>query len=106
MNLTLFLTTTRPGKDPPSPILPCVEMISASIGRAGATPSSSSSAVQTFPVSLYLMLQDAEAKNFTHVVSWVSDGQAFKIFDQEAFINTIAPNYFRLQKYKSFLRNL
>jgi hypothetical protein len=59
-----------------------------------------------FPGSLFDMLEDAEVKGFSDVVSWFAEGDGFKIHQQEAFIATIAPKYFKFSQYKSFLRQL
>lgn len=59
-----------------------------------------------FPFKLHLMLDDAEAKNYSHIVSWVRDGKAFKVHDSDAFVSTVLPNFFEHSKYESFRRQL
>eukprot|EP00536_Pseudo-nitzschia_multiseries_P009634 jgi/Psemu1/201190/e_gw1.274.4.1 len=51
------------------------------------------------------MLDDAQKKGHSHVVSWCTDGTSFKIHDPTAMV-PILKNYFRQTKYKSLLRQL
>jgi hypothetical protein len=52
------------------------------------------------------MLYDAEENDFSHIVSWNSDGTSFKVHDQMVFVDEIMPTYFNQTKYKSFQRQL
>jgi hypothetical protein len=58
-----------------------------------------------FPVKLHDMLHDAEKKGFHDVVSWMPDGNGFRIHDPEA-LTDILRVCFKQTKYKSFLRQL
>eukprot|EP00536_Pseudo-nitzschia_multiseries_P003290 jgi/Psemu1/185480/e_gw1.49.28.1 len=60
---------------------------------------------QHFPTNLHILLDEAEKGNYCHIVSWYSQGRAFKIHDQEALVPLLA-KYFRQTKFKSFLRQL
>lgn len=60
----------------------------------------------SFPFKLHLMLDSAERENYSHIVSWVNDGTAFKVHDTKAFVDTVMPNYFDQSKYESFRRQL
>jgi len=51
------------------------------------------------------MLDDAQRKGHSHVVSWCTDGTSFKIHDPGAMV-PILKNYFRQTKFKSLLRQL
>lgn len=60
----------------------------------------------SFPFKLHLMLDSAERENYSHIVSWVHDGTAFKVHDAKAFVDKVMPNYFDQSKYESFRRQL
>ena len=59
-----------------------------------------------FPLKLYRMLTDLEANGNEHIASFTPSGKAFRIHDRRAFLTEIAPQYFRIQKYNSFKRQL
>ena len=60
-----------------------------------------------FPFKLYRLLEDAEEQNFDDIVSWVHEGAAFKVFDSNAFVSRIMPNYFNHSShYDSFRRQV
>eukprot|EP00534_Pseudo-nitzschia_fraudulenta_P001862 CAMPEP_0201129996 /NCGR_PEP_ID=MMETSP0850-20130426/38526_1 /ASSEMBLY_ACC=CAM_ASM_000622 /TAXON_ID=183588 /ORGANISM="Pseudo-nitzschia fraudulenta, Strain WWA7" /LENGTH=492 /DNA_ID=CAMNT_0047399621 /DNA_START=222 /DNA_END=1700 /DNA_ORIENTATION=+ len=61
---------------------------------------------QPFPVKVYEMLEHAEAKQFSHIVSWNENGSGFMVHDKDHFTKEIVPHYFNLTKYKSFQRQL
>ena len=61
---------------------------------------------QPFPVKVYEMLENAESKEFSHIVSWNADGTGFMVHDKEYFTKEIVPHYFNLTKYKSFQRQV
>jgi hypothetical protein len=52
------------------------------------------------------MLYDAEENDFSHIVSWDSEGTSFKVHDPVVFVDEIMPTYFNQTKYKSFQRQL
>jgi hypothetical protein len=60
---------------------------------------------QHFPTNLHVLLDEAEKGNHSHIVSWCSQGHAFKIHDNDALVPLLA-KYFRQTKFKSFLRQL
>lgn len=65
------------------------------------------SALETpFPLKVYAMLEDAEAKGFEAIVSWQPQGKSFKIHCPEIFESSIMPKYFAQGKFKSFQRQL
>ena len=86
------------------------------------TTSASSRTTKPFPITLHEMLDAAEHEGFAHLLCWSSDGQSFRIHhqhtgaaaeatDSEAGRATeellvILGKYFRLTKYKSFLRQI
>lgn len=47
-----------------------------------------------FPRKLMKLLDDVEAKNDQHIVSWLQGGRAFKIHDRQTFMNDLVPIYF------------
>jgi hypothetical protein len=60
-----------------------------------------------FPLVLHTMLEDAEAKGFEPIVSWLPNSNMFKIHNSAKFTRDILKDYFPNQKfYKSFLRQL
>lgn len=63
-----------------------------------------------FPIKLYTMLELADARGSAWssgaVVAWLPHGRAFRILDEEMFVDAIAPLFFRLTKIRSFHRQL
>ena len=60
----------------------------------------------TFPWQLHLLLNDAEIKGFSHVVSWLEGGAMFKVHKPKEFADHVMPCYFNQTRYKSFQRQL
>ena len=58
-----------------------------------------------FPTRLHNLLDFAERAGDDHIISWCSEGQAFKIHDEEALVPLLAM-YFRTSTFKFFLRLL
>lgn len=58
-----------------------------------------------FPTKLHELLDDAESKGHSNVISWCPDGKSFRIHDPRAMLPVLA-HYFRQTKYKSLLRQL
>ena len=69
------------------------------------SPSRSGSTL-LFPWKLHKMLSKCLALNEDKIVSWVSDGTAFKVHNVPVFVSEILPLYFKQTKYKSFQRQL
>jgi hypothetical protein len=62
---------------------------------------------EAFPFRLYDMLEDAERKGFDHIVAWLPNGDGFRVYRFDDFVNEILPLYFNQQtRYKSFQRQL
>ncbi len=59
-----------------------------------------------FPFKLHQLLEEAEGCGADHVISWLPSGEAFKIHDPEAFLNSVMTKYFKMTKIKSFTRQL
>lgn len=60
-----------------------------------------------FAWKLYEMLENVHKNGVdTDIVSWVDDGNAFKVHDLKKFVDAIVPTYFKQSKYKSFQRQL
>jgi hypothetical protein len=60
-----------------------------------------------FAWKLYEMLETVHRNKIDlGVVSWVDNGNAFKVHDLDKFVNDIVPTYFKQTKYKSFQRQL
>jgi hypothetical protein len=61
---------------------------------------------ESFPGKLYRLLAEVERKGNTHIVSFTPDEKAFMIHDRDAFMNDVAPKYFRQSRFTSFVRQL
>jgi hypothetical protein len=61
---------------------------------------------ESFPGKLYRMLAEVESQGNTHIISFTPDGKAFRIHDQDAFLEEVAPKYFRQSLFNSFVRQL
>ena len=118
-------TTTAANEDKEETIeTPTMTTTTATLPSTTTTTSSSSSrTTKPFPITLHEMLDAAEQEGFAHLLCWSSDGQSFRIHhphtgaaaeaaaDSEAGRATeellvILGKYFRLTKYKSFLRQI
>mmetsp|Transcript_114637 Transcript_114637/g.171455 ORF Transcript_114637/g.171455 Transcript_114637/m.171455 type:complete len:431 (+) Transcript_114637:59-1351(+) len=60
----------------------------------------------TFPVKLHRLLCEAEKGNNSDVISWLPDGEAFKVHDKARFTTEFMPSYFGTSNYRSFQKNL
>jgi hypothetical protein len=60
-----------------------------------------------FPYILHGLLGDVEKANGGHIISWSTDGKAFRIHNPDAFLTQIVPTYF-LQRlsFRDFLYKL
>ncbi|KAG7359058.1 HSF-type DNA-binding protein [Nitzschia inconspicua] len=59
-----------------------------------------------FPFRLHEMLDDAKIQGFDHIISWLPEGDGFRIIDANAFADEIMPQYFTMSHFKSFQRQL
>jgi hypothetical protein len=59
-----------------------------------------------FPWKLHRILDDAESKGYSDIVSWVPSENGFKVHKTKDFDEEIMPKYFDKTKYKSFQRQL
>jgi len=59
-----------------------------------------------FPWKLHRILDDADAKGFNDIISWVPSENGFKVHKTKQFDDDIMPKYFDKTKYKSFQRQL
>lgn len=50
------------------------------------------------------MLEEAEAKEFDHIISWQPGDESFLVLDPGLFTEKVIQNYFAQSKYKSFQR--
>jgi hypothetical protein len=66
--------------------------------------SSSNDEGLSFPLKLHAMLDDAETKDFSHIVSWQPGNKSFRVHDVNAFGGEVMPQYFNQTKFKSFQR--
>ena len=59
-----------------------------------------------FAYKLHMLLCDMENNGCEDIISWVEDGNAFKVHDQQRFQELIQPRYFRQSKITSFIRQV
>jgi len=59
-----------------------------------------------FPIKLHAILDHIEEDGHAHVISWQPHGRSFKVHKQDIFMKEILPEYFKLQRYASFQRQL
>jgi hypothetical protein len=60
-----------------------------------------------FPYILHGLLDDVEKANGSHIVSWSTDGTAFRVHNPDAFVTQIVPTYFhRVTSFRDFLYKL
>jgi hypothetical protein len=52
------------------------------------------------------MLEDAEREDFTHIVSWLPSGTAFKVYNRTAFVDTIMGKYIKAHRFTHFSDSL
>lgn len=61
--------------------------------------------VASFPMKLYMMLEQVEVDGNSHIVSWQPHGRCFVVHEPELF-KELLPRYFSLSKVSSFQRQL
>jgi hypothetical protein len=54
----------------------------------------------TFPRKVFRMLQDVENNKMDHIVSWINNGTAFRVHNQNTFVKQILPLYFDQTLYE------
>lgn len=59
-----------------------------------------------FPVTLHVLLDEAEANGDDDIVSFYPDGKAFAIHKQDAFTEKVMPRHFKTTRIESFQRQL
>jgi len=62
--------------------------------------------VVPFPFRLHEMLCNVESKNNGSIVSWLPDGNHFKVHDPRRFVEVVIPSAFKQKSLKSFQRQL
>jgi len=58
---------------------------------------------ENFPSKLHHILSSSE---YSHIISWMPHGRAWRIHNRPLFLETIIPSYFVQTKYESFSRQL
>jgi len=69
-------------------------------------PPRSERAGSNFPIKLFDLLTSLEAQGLDHIVSWAPHGRCFVVRNQEEFVSSILPVWFRQTKFTSFQRQL
>lgn len=59
-----------------------------------------------FPVKLRTVLNDAIIEGNEQIISWVSNGAAFKIHKPDMFVKLLMQRYFRQTHFRSFTRQV
>jgi len=59
-----------------------------------------------FPWKLHRLLDEAEVKGHSTVISWMPGGRSFQVFSKSKFADEVMPRYFDSSKFKSFQRSL
>ena len=59
----------------------------------------------SFPKKLFNLLEQSDTSGYSHIISWLPHGNAFKIHDENLFKQHILKKYFK-SKFESFKRQL
>lgn len=62
-----------------------------------------SRATDSFPKKLHLLLS---CREYTSIITWLPHGRSFIVRDPEALTERVFPEFFKLKKYNSFIRQL
>ena len=54
----------------------------------------------------YSFLRGKDTSNNEHIISWLPNGTAFKIYEEDEFSAKIMGKYFQQSKFKSFIRQV
>lgn len=90
-----------------------ISSTSGNISNMSSKTSTNKKRPPVFPTRLYEMLENAERDGYDHLISWISDGKAFKIHidgrleeeDEKAIVDVLKKT-FNQTRFKSFLRQL
>ena len=75
--------------------------------KVASSSSKSKGGVTTpFPMQLHDMLQHADLRGFTSIVSWQPHGRAFLVHDHSRFVTEVMPMFSRQTRMSSFQRQL
>lgn len=58
------------------------------------------------PQTLHTLLEDAEERGETDIVSWVHNGTGYKVHKKDEFVQKVMPRYFETSTYKSYQRSV
>jgi hypothetical protein len=70
------------------------------------TPKAAQQLQSRFPRKLHQLLESTDKNGLGHIISWLPDGESFKVHDIKNFTNEVLPVFFGTIKFKSFQRNL
>eukprot|EP00587_Corethron_hystrix_P003704 CAMPEP_0113312114 /NCGR_PEP_ID=MMETSP0010_2-20120614/9070_1 /TAXON_ID=216773 ORGANISM="Corethron hystrix, Strain 308" /NCGR_SAMPLE_ID=MMETSP0010_2 /ASSEMBLY_ACC=CAM_ASM_000155 /LENGTH=519 /DNA_ID=CAMNT_0000167867 /DNA_START=110 /DNA_END=1669 /DNA_ORIENTATION=+ /assembly_acc=CAM_ASM_000155 len=54
-----------------------------------------------FPCKLHSILSSSQ---YSFILNWAKDGKSWRVYDTTAFMEVIAPKYFKMKKFASFVR--
>jgi hypothetical protein len=93
--LTEATTTTPDEEEKELSVFPIASgSTSSSVGATTTKKDTQFAPRLSFPLKLYDMLEDAEDKDFSSIVSWNSDGDGFMVHDTSSFVKNIIPSYY------------
>jgi len=75
--------------------------------KAASSSTSPRRSKSEFPIKLYAMLELADnIPVFARAVTWLPHGRAFKVLDEDTFMEEVVPVFFNQTKIRSFNRQL
>jgi HSF-type DNA-binding len=99
--------STMSGKGIATPLSVGAEAAGAAYNTAGLLPLEQEFGIQlSFPYKLHKMLELAEDRGYSDIISWLPNGLAFRVHKRDELLRTMVPGFFRQTRYKSFLRQL
>ena len=63
--------------------------------------SQSGGGASLFPWKLHDMLSTCENEGLDSIVSWISEGKAFKVHNISSFVKDVLPRFVKQSRYKS-----
>ena len=103
----------QPSPPPPTDIDSSTEIMPASHSNSSLTTTTTTAMNTTkpkgrvlFPTKLRNMLSDVETYNLSHIVSWMPNGNSFRVHRPDDFATFLCRQYFNHSNYRSFTRQL
>jgi hypothetical protein len=61
---------------------------------------------EPFPLKLHKIIELSEVEGYSSIISWLPHGRAFRIHNQNRFVELILPKYFFQSRFTSFQRQI